>query len=183
MSVGFRKSLFGFNCDDVAAYIQKMHKSFAKKTDMLNEKAESLANELALSKEDYEKLMGEKAIVEEKLNAFNEKYEEIERLSENIGKLYLVAQANAQAIMANSKENAKLTNLEVEKNLSSIDEAHDSLNTLRDSIVKTSDDFVNEVNNLLKSLDETREKITQNTTTSEKAKEQFETVYESIVNN
>ena len=127
--------------------------------------------------------MGEKAIVEEKLNAFNEKYEEIERLSENIGKLYLVAQANAQAIMANSKENAELTNLEVEKNLSSIDEAHDSLNTLRDSIVKTSDDFVNEVNNLLKSLDETREKITQNTTTSEKAKEQFETVYESIVNN
>ena len=115
--------------------------------------------------------------------AVSGKYEEIERLSENIGKLYLVAQANAQAIMSNSKENAELTNLEVEKNLSSIDEAHDSLNTLRDSIVKTSDDFVNEVNNLLKSLDETREKITQNTTTSEKAKEQFETVYESIVNN
>ena len=70
-----------------------------------------------------------------------------------------------------------------EKNLTSIDEAHDSLNALRDSIVKSSDDFVNEVNNLLKSLDETREKITQNTTTSEKAKEQFDTVYESIVNN
>ncbi len=183
MSVGFRKSLFGFNCDDVASYIQKMHKSFAQKTDILNEKAENLAKELKLSKEDYEKLMSEKAIVEEKLNAFNEKYEEIERLSENIGKLYLVAQANAQAIIANSQENAELTTLEVEKNLTTIDEAHDSLNTLRESIVKTSDDFVNEVNALLQSLDETREKITQNTKASEEAKEQFDTVYESIVNN
>lgn len=183
MSIGFRKSLFGFNCDDVVNYIQKMHKSFAKKTDMLNEKAESLAKELELSKEDYDKLMGEKAIIEEKLNAFNEKYEEIERLSDNIGKLYLVAQANAQAIMANSQENAELSALEVDKNLSTIDEAHDSLNALRESIVKTSDDFVNEVNNLMQSLDETREKITHNTKTNKQAKEQFDVVYESIVNN
>jgi len=183
MSVGFRKSLFGFNCDDVVSYIQKMHKSFANKTDILNEKADSLAKELALSKEDYDKLMSEKAVVEEKLNAFNEKYEEIERLSDNIGKLYLVAQANAQAIMANSLENSDLAGQEVEKNLSTIDEAHESLNALRESIVKTSEDFVNEVNTLMQSLNETREKITQNTKTSENAKEQFDTVYESIVNN
>ena len=46
MSVGFRKSLFGFNCDDVAAYIQKMHKSFAKKTDMLMKKQKVLQTSL-----------------------------------------------------------------------------------------------------------------------------------------
>ena len=182
MSVGFRKSLFGFNCEDVTNYIQKMHKNFAQKTDILNEKADSLAKELKLSKEDYLKLMGEKQIVEEKLNAFNEKYEEIERLSDNIGKLYLVAQANAQAIMANSKENAKLSDMEVEKNLTSIDEAHESLNSLRESIVKTSDDFVAEVNQLINSLENTRQKITENTKTNEHAKEQFDKVYESIVN-
>ena len=56
------------------------------------------------------------------------------------------------------------------------------LSVARD-IVKTSDDFVNEVNNLLKSLDETREKITQNTNSSNEAKKQFDVVYESIVNN
>ena len=123
-----------------------------------------------------------KQIVEEKLNAFNEKYEEIERLSDNIGKLYLVAQANAQAIMANSKENAKLSDMEVEKNLTSIDEAHESLNSLRESIVKTSDDFVAEVNQLINSLENTRQKITENTKTNEEAKEQFDKVYESIVN-
>ena len=37
--------------------------------------------------------------LEQKLNEFNAKYEEIERLSENIGKLYLVAQTNSQAII------------------------------------------------------------------------------------
>ncbi len=181
MTVGFRKSLFGFNQDDVINYIQKTHKSFSKQTELLNEKADSLAKELKLSKEDYDKLMQEKAVVDQKLNEFNEKYEEIERLSENIGKLYLVAQANAQAIMANSKENAELSVAEVEKNLSSIDEAHESLNALRESIVKTSDDFVNEVNTLLQSLDETRQKITENTQNSENAKEQFDKVYEQIV--
>lgn len=183
MSIGFRKSLFGFNCDDVINYIEKTHKSFAKKADSLNEKADSLAKELKLSKEDYEKLMAEKQVVDQKLNAFNEKYEEIERLSENIGKLYLVAQANAQAIMANSQKNAELSKTEVEKNLSTIDEAHESLDNLRQSIVKTSEDFVSEVNSLLQSLDRTREQITQNTENSEKAKQQFDAIYESIVNN
>ena len=117
MTIGFRKSLFGFNTEDVINYIQKTHKTFAAQTEKLNEKADSLAKELKLSKDDYDKLMQEKAVVDEKLNAFQEKYEEIERLSENIGKLYLVAQANAQAIMANSEQNAQLTALEFEKNL------------------------------------------------------------------
>ena len=92
---GFRRSLFGFNTDDVLEYIEKTHKSFSKKQDALNQKADSLAKDLELSKEQYDNLMAEKAIVDEKLNAFVEKYEEIEKLSENIGKLYLVAQANA----------------------------------------------------------------------------------------
>ena len=181
MTVGFRKSLFGFNTDDVINYIQKTHKTFAAQTEKLTEKADSLAKELQLSKDDYEKLMQEKSIVDQKLNAFNEKYEEIERLSENIGKLYLVAQANAQAIMANSKQNAEISALEVEKNLSSIDQAHESLNALRESIIKTSDDFIKEVNILLDSLEQTREKITSNDQQTKYAKENFDAVYESLV--
>ena len=57
MTVGFRKSLFGFNQDDVINYIQKTHKSFSQQT-------EELAKELKLSKEDYDKLMQEKKIVD-----------------------------------------------------------------------------------------------------------------------
>ncbi len=178
---GFRRSLFGFNTDDVLEYIEKTHKSFSKKTDALNEKADNLANELQLSKEQYDNLMAEKAVVDEKLNAFIEKYEEIEKLSENIGKLYLVAQANAQAIMQNSQESLNMSNTEVAKNLSTIDEAHESLGEIRQSIIKTSEDFVSELDELINSLNDTKQKITSNTEIAEKAKENFDKVYESIV--
>ena len=31
MAIGFRKSLFGFNCDEVLEYVQKTHKAFTEK--------------------------------------------------------------------------------------------------------------------------------------------------------
>ena len=179
---GFRRSLFGFNTDDVLEYIEKTHKSFSKKQNALNEKAESLANELSLSKEQYENLMAEKAVVDEKLNAFMAKYDEIEKLSENIGKLYLVAQANAQAIMSSSEENLNMSNEEVSKNISTIDEAHDSLGEIRQNIIKTSEEFVNELDELIQSLVETKAKISNNNNEANQAIDEFDKFYDSIVN-
>lgn len=181
MAVGFKKSLFGFNCNDVIDYIERLQKKFKNKTEELSAKADELANELNLSKENYEKLMEEKNAISEKLDSFSQKAEEIERLSENIGKLYLVSQANAQAIMSSAQESSSLTNLEVEKNLSVIDEAHVSLNELRRNIQKTSDDFIKEVDVLLGSLNATREQITANIANSETALKDFEEVYQEIV--
>ena len=178
---GFRRSLFGFNTDDVLEYIEKTHKSFSKKQDALNQKADSLAKDLELSKEQYDNLMAEKAIVDEKLNAFVEKYEEIEKLSENIGKLYLVAQANAQAIMKNSESSLNISNAEVEKNLNSIDEAHASLDEIRANIVKTSEDFVSELDELIQSLVETKDKITGNNKEAEESIDNFDKFYESLM--
>lgn len=178
---GFRRSLFGFNTDDVLEYIEKTHKSFSKKQDALNQKADSLANELELSKEQYDNLMAEKAIVDEKLNAFIEKYEEIEKLSENIGKLYLVAQANAQAIMKNSESSLNISNAEVKKNLNSIDEAHASLDEIRANIVKTSSEFVDELDELIQSLVDTKDKITGNNNEANNALDNFDKFYNSIV--
>ena len=45
MAIGFRKSLFGFNCDDVLEYVQKTHKAFTEKEIVLNEKIEDLKKE------------------------------------------------------------------------------------------------------------------------------------------
>ncbi len=182
MSLGFRKSLFGFNCNDVIDYIENTHRKFKIKADSLNQKADELSKQLDLSKKDYEKLLEEKESISKKLDEFTAKAEEIERLSENIGKLYLVSQANAQAIMANSQENAELSESEVSRNISAIDEAHSSLNLLRENIVKTSDDFINKVDTLITSLDVTREQINENTKKSQEAIENFEAVYETIVN-
>ena len=182
MPIGFKKSLFGFNCSDVIDYINSTHNSFVQKENKLNSKVEELTNELNLSKELQEKLEAEKNELNRKLDEFNAKYEEIERLSENIGKLYLVAQTNAQAIMHSSEISAKITTEEVNKNLFTIDQAHESLSELRLKIAKTSDDFIAEVEKLMSSLSVTREQITTNTNIELNAKNEFETLYESIVN-
>lgn len=182
MSVGFRKSLFGFNCEDVINYIEKSNKSFAAKQEELTRQAEAVSKELDLSKEGYMKLQAEKDIISKKLSEFTEKYDEIERLSENIGKLYLVAQANAQAIMANSEKNAELTNTEVSRNITALDEAHVSLTELKQRILSTSNDFAGEVDGLLRSLDDTREQIAANAAVNADYKKQFDEVYESVLN-
>lgn len=181
MTNGFRKSLFGFNCNDVIDYIEKTHKKFKTKADALTAKAEELSQKLDQSKIDYAKLLEEKNIISQKLDEFTAKADEIERLSENIGKLYLVSQTNAKAIVSNAEQNQTLANNEVERNLSTIDEAHASLNALRESIIKTSDDFIKEVDLLLNSLNTTKEQINENTKKSEEAIENFEAVYESII--
>lgn len=183
MAVGFKKSLFGFNCADVIEYIEKTHKSFVQKEKDLNTKVEGLLGELDTAKSVQQKLEAEKQELDRKLNEFNAKYEEIERLSENIGKLYLVAQTNAQAIINNSEENAKLSQNEVNRNLYTIDEAHRSLEELRQHISKTSEDFTAEVDRMMSSLVETREQIANNTEIIDNAKNEFAEVYDSIVNN
>ena len=181
MSVGFKKSLFGFNCSDVIEYIEKTHKSFVEKEKNLNTKVEDLLSELDIAKSEQEKLEAEKQELDRKLAEFNAKYDEIERLSENIGKLYLVAQTNAQAIISNSEESAKLSQNEVSRNIYTIDEAHRSLDELRQHITKTSDDFIAEVERMMSSLSETREQIAANTDKIFSARNDFDEVYKSIV--
>ncbi len=180
MAVGFKKSLFGFNCDDVMQYIERSQKSFAEKEKDLANQVEELSKSLDLSNENYRKLNDEKELIAKKLADFSEKYEEIERLSENIGKLYLVAQANAQAIMANSEKNANLANSEVEKNISAINDAHESLDSLRKSVIQTSNEFLGEIDGLISSLNETKETIAANIASDEEHKNQFNEVFRTL---
>ena len=181
MKIGFRKSLFGFKPDDVLAYIEKTQKAFSDKEAAFSKQLEELREELTLSAESYEKLEAEKNEIAAKLAEFNEKYEEIGRLSENIGKLYLVAQANAQAIMASSEESADLADSEIEKNLSAIHEAHTSLDGLKQNMLSASNDFIREVDSLIASLDETRRQIEDNTSKNADRKKNFDTIYENLI--
>jgi chromosome segregation ATPase len=182
MHIGFRKSLFGFNCDDVIKYVEKTHSTFKSKSDELTRQTNELSAQLNLTKDAYDKLLAEKNQISEQLNAFTEKAAEIERLSESIGKLYLVSQVNAQAIINQAEESRELAKCEIEKNLSAIDDAHTSLNALREGLVKTSDNFIKEVESMLSSLDMTRQQITENSKVADEKIEDFETVYDDIVN-
>lgn len=180
MSIGFRKSLFGFNCDDVMSYIENAHKQFAEKETLLNEKIADLDNTLSDVNAQLENIKAAKANVEAQLKEYTDKYDEIERLSQNIGKLYLVSQANAKAVMQNSVDNKQLSQQEVEKNLSSIEIAHQSLNTIKDEIMQTSADFVAKVENLVSSLNSTRAQISVNNLKSGELAKEFENLYAGV---
>ncbi len=176
MSVGFRKSLFGFNCDDVIEYIEQAHKKFNLKEKQLNDKIDSLDITIENINKQLEDVKNAKAAVEEQLKEYTDKYDEIERLSQNIGKLYLVSQANAKSIMKNSAENKAITDKEISKNLGSIDNAHEQLAALKSEIMQTSSDFVNKVDALVTSLATAREQISTNNTDTCELSEQFESL-------
>ena len=180
MSVGFRKSFLGFNCDDVIEYIQSSHRKFSEKEKELNQKIESLENTIASVNAQLEDVKAAKAAVEAQLKEYTDKYDEIERLSQNIGKLYLVAQTNAKAIMQNSNDNRDITNREVEKNLHSIDNAHEQLAALKSEIMQTSNEFVNKVDTLVASLSNARDQVSQKNIDNRELTEQFENLLVEI---
>ena len=180
MSVGFRKSLFGFNCDDVIEYIEKSQMDFSEKESNLNKKIDELDATVTGINTQLEDVKSAKAAVEAQLKEYTDKYDEIERLSQNIGRLYLVAQANAKSVMQNSAENRDIANREVEKNLHSIDNAQESLESLKSEIMQTSAEFADKVDMLVSSLNTAREQIEGNNAESRKLAEQFDSVVTEI---
>ncbi len=173
MSVGFRKSLFGFNCDDVTEYVQKTHREFNQKEIELKEQLENLKSEKALLKEQLASTAAKKAEVEAKLKEFTDKYDEIERLSKNIGKLYLVAKSNAEAVMKEAEAGADIARREAQKNIASIMGAHQSLGEVKENIVNTSAKFAKDVDELTKSLYAARERIETHETALAKSEEDY----------
>lgn len=180
MSVGFRKSLFGFNCDDVISYIEESHKKFSAKEKELNKKINTLDNTIADVNAQLDAVKTAKSEVEAQLKEYTDKHDELERLSQNIGKLYLVSQTNAKSIMQNSAETRDITNREVEKNLHSIDNAHEQLAALKTEIMQTSNEFIAKVDSLVTSLATARQQVTQNNNENRELIERFESLFAEI---
>ena len=82
--------------------------------------------------------------------------------------------------MENSEKNARLANKEVEKNLSAINDAHGSLDALKKTVMQTSNEFLREVDELISSLNETRETISANIAADADCKNKFDEVYRTL---
>ena len=180
MSVGFRKSLFGYNQDDVIEYVKKLHNNFSLKEDSFKKQLADLENKINSLNKDLAVLENEKASLSEKLSEYNTKKSEMDRLSENIGKLYMVSQANAKTIMANAEENSKIANMEIEKNVSAIEETHKALEGLKQSINETSQNFTKEVESLMRSLEEAKEKFSADNIKNGEVSEEFTALLEVV---
>ncbi len=180
MSIGFRKSLFGYNQDDVIEYVKKLHSSFAEKEADFKAQISDLDKKIISLTENEKRLENEKASLNAELNEFTVKQAEMERLSENIGKLYLVAQTNAKTVMTNAEESSRLTREETTKNISAIEETHFALDNLRKSINETAQNFTNEISELIKSLEEAKSRISDDAKISENKSEEFAALLEAV---
>ncbi len=180
MAVGFKRSLFGFKCDDVMNYIEKSHQAFSQKENSLNDEISVLSNSVENLKEANIALEKEKATLEAQLNEFKAKSEEMERLSENIGKLYLVSQTNSRTIMDNALRESTAAKVELARNLSAIETAHESLRELRLNIMKTIDNFSGEVDSLISDLDHTKQQLAVDAESTNTAKAEFQRVYNTL---
>lgn len=182
MAIGFRKSIFGFNTADVMEYIETAQRVSAEKLSSLESENEELKASVKELNGKFDEISSEKDRLSAQLGEYTEKYEEINRLSENIGKLYLVAQANAQAIMKNSTDINEQTASEAERNLTSIADAQQSLNTVKQELLDTTTDFCGKVSELIASLEDVRGRITEINSDSKQRSDDFNAVYESLKN-
>lgn len=180
MSIGFRKSLFGFNSDDVIEYIEKTHKDFVEKETVLKEQLDDLNNELSSAKQQIGEILAEKSNIEAELKKFTDKYDEIERLSQNIGKLYLVAETNANSVIESAKENKEITDNQIAKNIECADNAYLSLAKLNEEINKTTAEFSARVNTLMLSLQKAKNDICVNNSMADKKLEEYKELFDNI---
>lgn len=166
MSVFFRKSLLGYNVEDVKKYIdglfkkisdsdEEHKKEIAKNKELILELSESLNN----ANQNIAELISEN----DKLNAEVEHYraekEKIVQLSEVIGKLYLVSKLNAESIITSATSIKRKTVEEAEFNMQIIEEAHLKLQDLIESVNSSSFEYTDKLNSVTESLSETKQSI------------------------
>ena len=180
MSIGFRKSLVGFNCEDVINYIEASHKTHAENEEKLKNEISELNNNIENLTNTISTLTAERDKIASRLHEFDEKYEEIDRIAENIGKLYLVAQSNAHAIMKNSSESSSLATEEIQKNIAAIAETQDALTVIRSEMADVNKTFSSKLEELMDSLSDTKDKITKKTYDSKQRDEDFAAVMQML---
>ncbi len=159
MNLGFRKAMFGFHRDDVIRYIETAQETFCRETDELRARVESLEAELAARTRECADAVAERDRLQAELGELNTRQESLQKLSEGIGRLYLVAQSNAQALCQNAQEQASLSDTAVGRNLDALQDADHSLTELRAQLNDSTQRFSQEIDALQTALRETRTQL------------------------
>ncbi len=151
MSKKFRNSLFGFNRDDVMDFVVESREKEGKlklKCEELNLSIEELNSKLA----SMEKIVAD----------FKQREESLTRLSESIGRLFLVAQANAEAVTKAAEENATKATLCVESNMRIASETESRLEEIGLELNKRTEQYLEDIESLKIQLSEARNTIEEN---------------------
>lgn len=165
MSKKFRSSILGFNRDDVMAFVLEAKDNeikFKKTIDELNEKIGQLQaslDEMSLLQEQTAAILKE---TEKELNTYKEREDSLTKLSESIGRLYLVAQANANAVVAAANDSAAESERIVQSNLEVACSAESKLAEISEVLNEKTKAYLSEINELEQDLAAVKERISAN---------------------
>lgn len=167
--VGFRRELLGFNREDVIEYIKKMQKvSSSKETelvdtiDKLNLRNAELIDELKRIPELEASLKLSEATVQKlSLEAaeLRNKQAEVEKISQDIAKMYLVAKSNAEAIQQSTKESSELAFYEINRTMSVLEEMQSKLFGIKSEISEASERYTKDLESITESFDSAKRTI------------------------
>lgn len=160
---GFRRSLMGFNRDDVLQYISNEDKKNTKKINSLNAEIVDLKNKISS--------------LNTQLNIYKDKEEEINRLADSIGALYIIAKNNAEIILENAKQSKSAASEEINKNLELLNSAQENYEEIKQTVLRLTNAFSQSVDNAITSLKDTENIIEEK---MEKADE-VEKIFESTL--
>ncbi len=169
MSVVFRKSMFGFNKDDVLGYINELYgkinaleEEFNKKSAEQKNEITELSSSLVNANQNIKDLMSENDKLNSEVTKLRAEKEKIDRLSDVIGKLYLVSKLNAETITRSAKETKRKLDNEIESQLKIVEEAEKRLTELKDEVALSSVEYSEKIAGITASLSETKEIIKKN---------------------
>ena len=167
--IGFRRELLGFNREDVIEYIKKSQREFnlreenlVSSLDKLNNRNSQLIDELSVIPELEAKLKLSEATalkLQEELDGFESQKAELERLSQDIGKMYLVAKSNADSINRSTKESSERTFYEINKSLTALENMHEKLANIKENINKASLNYAAELASIFESFEDAKVNI------------------------
>ncbi len=165
MSKKFRNSLFGFNKEDVLSFVVEAKENevkYKKSIDELNSKIDELEQSNSEFSKKYTDTMDKLSAAEEQLRDFERREAALTHLSESIGRLYLVAQANANAIITSANENVKLSQEAVERNISVATSAEQELAEISRILDERTKEYSLEIASLKRQITDAKERISVN---------------------
>ena len=145
MTAKFRKSLIGFNQNDVIEYIKELSTAAKSKERELNSQLEN-------EKKKNEILTKTNALLGEKLAFFEAKYEELNALCEDVARIYLTTKTSSKIIIDTTKENCDTMQEQVEMNINTLSEVQAALLKLKEQVTQTATAYSDEVNSVSECL-------------------------------
>lgn len=164
MSRKFRNSLLGFNKDDVMSFViesKETESDLKKKINELTSKINTLEDEVSELK--MLQLKTDKALKESEseLEAYHQREEALTQLSESIGRLYLVAKANAESVMAIANESAEKSMHAVNKNIEIASYAENELSQISELLNEKTREYLAAVAEIKQQLSDTKQTVVE----------------------